>query len=96
MTLDILIRGAAGNFEAARAMTRAFEAEMDGRPISGVCHAVCALGCNDSELAMRHFEAAISNHDPLVGYVAVDPAFAGLRSRADWPKLVAAINLATS
>jgi hypothetical protein len=43
---------------------------------------------------MRYLESAIANHDPLVGYIGVDPVFAQLHSHARWMQLLAAMNLA--
>lgn len=93
LAFNVLLRGTIGDAPGAREAMRAFEQEMEGRPISGVSAATCALGCGDRELAMRYLESAIANHDPLVGYIAVDPVFSSLRSHARWPQLLAAMNL---
>jgi tetratricopeptide (TPR) repeat protein len=96
LAFDVLLHGKMGDADGAREAMRAFEREMEGRPISGVSSAICALGCGDASLAMRHLESAIANHDPLVGYIPVEPFFAPLRARPRWPALLTAMNLAVS
>ena len=96
ITLGVLIRAAAGDRNGAIAATREFEAEMKDRPVSGVCHAVCAIGCEEPDLALRYLQSAIANHDPLVGLLAVDPIFDPLRARKDWDSLLSGINLPVS
>jgi DNA-binding winged helix-turn-helix (wHTH) protein len=96
LSINVLVQAAAGNTSGVSEAKRAFEMEMEGRPISGVSYATCALACGDRALAMRYLESAIANHDPLVGYVAIDPVFAPLHSEAQWPQLIAAMNLAAS
>jgi DNA-binding winged helix-turn-helix (wHTH) protein/Tfp pilus assembly protein PilF len=96
LAINVLIGAANRDPEAAREATRAFEAEMQGRPISAVCHATCALARDEHALAMRYLETAIANHDPLVGYIAGEPIFAPLRSHPQWPHLLAALNLTAS
>lgn len=96
LAFQVLASGVSGDREGAEKAMRAFLREMEGRPISGVSQATCALGLSDPELAMRHLESAIANHDPLVGYIAIDPVFAPLHSHARWASLLKAMNLATS
>lgn len=96
MTLGVVIRGAAGDREGARAARREFEAAMGDRPISGFSLAACALGCGEPDRAVQLLQAAIANHDPYAGYTAVEPVFAPLRSHREWPSLLAALNLAVS
>lgn len=93
LPVRVLILGASGDTEAARAATREFELEMEGRPVSGFARAACALGCNDVPLAMRYLRAAIENRDPLVEYAVVEPAFAPLRAHPDWPTVLEALRL---
>lgn len=93
MTVDVLIRGASGDVEGARAATEAFEREMEGRPVSGFSRATCALGCNDVPLAVRHLHAAIANRDPLVEFAVAEPVFAPLRAHPEWPAVLDALNL---
>jgi hypothetical protein len=45
---------------------------------------------------MRYLENAIANHDPLVGYIGVEPVFVPLRAEPRWPALLTAMNLAVS
>lgn len=96
LTLGVQIRAAMGDRAGAIDRARRFEEEMKERPISGVCHAVCALGCGEPERALRYLESAIANHDPLVGLLPVDPVFEPLRSSNDWDGLLTAMNLAAS
>lgn len=96
LAFEVLAQGTSGNLEGAQEAMRAFEREMEGRPISGVSYATCALGLGEPELAMRYLESAVANHDPLVGYIAIDPMLAPLRSHARWAGLIKAMNLATS
>lgn len=95
MTLDVLIRGAGGNRDAARAAVREFEKTMEGRPVSGVSYAICALGCGEPETALRYLQAAVANHEPLIGAISVDPAFNCLRTEPYWQKLLQLMNLAS-
>jgi tetratricopeptide (TPR) repeat protein len=96
LAFNVLLHGAIDDGDGLSEATRAFERAMEGRPISGVSRAVCALGCADKALAMRYLENAIANHDPLVGYIGVEPVFVPLRAEPRWPALLTAMNLAVS
>ena len=93
MAVEVLIRGAAGDLQGARAALAAFEDETSNRPMSGATRAACALGCGDPALALRHLRSAIENHEPLAAYAAVEPAFMPLRSLPGWRQAIDALNL---
>jgi DNA-binding winged helix-turn-helix (wHTH) protein len=96
LAFNVLVHGRRGDGAGARKAMQEFEREMEGRPISGVSSATCALGLGEPTLALRYLESAVANHDPLVGYIPHDPMFAALHSEPQWPKIIKAMNLASS